>query len=111
MGLMQWKLAQSFQFWAFMAQTVAAVQEMREESQEGTREVRMNASYARMSALVKAGKPPPPEATEMELRFYAELASNEISERIQTETHSSMSATLSSSPSRPSSPPEPDEGF
>ena len=54
MGLMHWKLAQSFQFWAFMAQTVAAVQEMREESQD-------EPLSARMSPTKALGPPRPPE--------------------------------------------------
>lgn len=80
-GLMHHKLQQAYQFWSFMARTVAAAKAMRDES-EG-REGRMNDDYRRMEELVKVGRPPPPDASEMELRFYAQIASELMSERRQ----------------------------
>ena len=94
-GLNSYSKIQTFQFWLFMARTAEAIKAVKKDSQES--EGLMNQKYARMQALVRDGLPPPPDASEMELRFYAELANEEM-RRMNAEISEARGESSSVSP-------------
>lgn len=82
--LTEWRSMKSFHYWVVKARTRKHAREV--EDQE---DALLLACSDRMRDLVRDGAPPPHNATEMELRVYAEIASKEL--RGMSRAHPSLS--------------------